>query len=192
RRRRNGVEIDVPGRRGRRSLHQRCRLGIARLGRDRLHQRHYVVTNMSKFTDVERTEILRKSREILERGDEPPPREEPRKENPRTFWDEPRESAQERWAREADEREAERQAARERMRREEREVVDGAWNDFWGEIDRRIQSALAEQREQIIDLIGESVRAVGDFADSVTKKLDQLERDRDHLHDDKRPLDLPS
>lgn len=79
-----------------------------------------------------------------------------------------------------------------RERREEREVVDGAWNDFWGEIDRRIQSALAEQREQIIDIIGESVRAVGDFADSVTKKLDQLERDRDHPHDDKRPLDLPS
>jgi len=131
---------------------------------------------MSKFTDAERRAVMEESARLL--ADKPPP--SPPAEPVREPELEP--AAVDHlaeWRDWHDARDVERQAERERRQREELRAQADATTIFWDEIDRRVQAALAEQREQLIGLIQESARAVGDFADSVDKKLAKLERDLD-------------
>jgi hypothetical protein len=151
---------------------------------------------MSRYTDSDRAAILRKSRELLERGiDKPaPPREEPPAYEPPpiTFEDPLR-----RWQREADEATRRREAADAERRRQERETERARGADWLTAINACIDRRLAEHYEQFSQL----AKASAEFSDAVDARLRQLEEliaklDATHAklraHGTREPLDLPN
>ena len=123
---------------------------------------------MSRFTEQERAEIFRRSRELLD-GDRPaatPPTSAPTPTPELVFEDQ-----MDRWRREADERDKQRAAAKAELKRA-RDAARANWSEWDAYVDARIAAALAERQHEIVELANSSVA----FAKAVDKKLAELER----------------
>jgi hypothetical protein len=160
------------------------------------------------MTNEERERIRAEARATIERLQDFPRREnyeqqESRRDHGRDMPLE-FEDATTKWRRQAEEKERAVVAERERLQRQEREVQAQCWNDFWGEIDRRIETALAEQRRTLIDIFKEGIDGVGTLAEAVERRLIDMDTKliklgtclaeaRSHSSSSSRePVDLPS
>jgi hypothetical protein len=138
-----------------------------------------LVSAMSKFTDQQRAEILRRAHETLEHRDEPPPA--PRVSN---------EDSRRREAADAERKRQERDDGRARA-----QAAQADWNAW---CDRRIAAALTEHNQKFAELARGSV----EFSDAVCARLRQMETMLEQLSakitelraidDQHRVIDMPS